>query len=171
MKRLDKKFYETDAIKLAPLLLGKLLVRNELGVIKKYRITETECYYGEEDTACHAKAGRTKRTSVLYEQGGVAYVYLCYGIHYLFNIVAGDKDYPQGVLIRGVEGYSGPARVTKALNINKDFYGEDLSTSNRIWVEDDGYVVSYKTSKRVGIDYATEPYKSIEWRFILTNEL
>jgi DNA-3-methyladenine glycosylase len=114
--RLDYNFYGQEVLDVAPQLLGKLLVRKlETGELLKYRITETEAYCGEEDTACHARAGKTNRTSVLYEKGGLSYVYLCYGIHYLLNVVTGKKDFPQAVLIRGVEGYSGPAKLTKAI--------------------------------------------------------
>jgi DNA-3-methyladenine glycosylase len=169
MKRLNKTFYKQDAITLAPLLLGKLLVRKIDGKLLKYRITETECYYGEEDSACHAHVGKTNRTAILYENGGLAYVYMCYGMHYLLNVVTGKKGHPEAVLIRGIEGYNGPARLTKALNITKELNGIDLTKSEYLWIEDDGYEVSYKTDKRVGIDYSSEPYKSIDWRFILKN--
>jgi DNA-3-methyladenine glycosylase len=165
--RLNRTFYKQDAITLAPLLLGKLLVRRINGKIFKYRITETECYYGEEDSACHARAGKTNRTSVLYEKGGTSYVYMCYGLHYLLNVVTGIENHPEAVLIRGIEGYNGPAILTKALNITKELNGIDLTTSKELWIEDDGYKAEYKKDKRIGIDYAKEPYKSIEWRFIL----
>lgn len=165
-KRLTSSFYRQDVLIVAPSLLGKLLVRRFAdGVIKRYRITETEAYRGEEDSACHAKAGKTNRTKVIYKRGGFTYVYLCYGIHYLFNIVTGKENMPQAALIRAVEGYNGPAKLTKALDINLDFNDLDLISSKNLWVEDDGYKVDYITSKRIGIDYANEPYKSIEWRF------
>ncbi len=168
MKRLNKKIYTKSALELAPLLLGKILVRKfDDGKLLRKRITETEAYYGEEDSACHARVGKTNRTFILYGEGGHAYIYLCYGLHYLFNIVTGLKDHPEAVLIRGVEDYDGPAKLTKALDITKELNGVDLTTSNNIWIEDDGYQPDYITSKRVGIDYATEPYKSIEWRFII----
>ncbi|MCL2859641.1 MAG: DNA-3-methyladenine glycosylase [Oscillospiraceae bacterium] len=167
MAKLDKNFYIQDALTVAPQLIGKILVRKlKNGEIIKHRITETESYCGEEDTACHARAGKTKRTAIMYEQGGFAYIYLCYGVHYMLNVVTGEKEHPQAVLIRGVEGYNGPGKLTKAMNIGKELNGIDLVDSDEIWIEDDGYVTSYTTSKRIGIDYATEPYKSMEWRFI-----
>jgi DNA-3-methyladenine glycosylase len=99
MTKLDKNFYLKSALEVAPLLIGKLLVRRlSNGQIVKYRITETEAYYGEEDSACHARVGKTKRTWILYEEGGLAYIYLCYGIHYLLNVVTGNKDHPEAVL-------------------------------------------------------------------------
>jgi DNA-3-methyladenine glycosylase len=157
-----------DTLKVAPSLIGKLIVRKySNGEIKKFRIIETESYKGEEDSACHAYKGRTKRTEVMYKEGGYTYIYLCYGIHYLLNIITGEYNNPQGVLIRGIEGYIGPGRVTKALELDKSLNEVDITKSQSIWIEDDGYKCEYTTSKRIGIDYATEPYKSIEWRFIM----
>ena len=98
MKITDKSFFEMPADKLAPALLGKVLCTQKGSFI----ITETECYKGAEDSACHARTGKTARNSALWDAGGRVYVYLCYGIHWLFNIVAGVEDSPQGVLIRGV---------------------------------------------------------------------
>lgn len=170
MLKLDKKFYTQDVLTVAPQLIGKILVRKlENGKIIKHRITETEAYRGEDDTACHAKAGKTKRTAIMYEQGGYAYIYLCYGVHYMLNVVTGDKEQPQAALIRGVEGYNGPGKLTKAMGIGKELNEINLVTSNKMWIEDDGYIANYKTSKRIGIDYATEPYKSMEWRFVIDN--
>ena len=101
-------------------LVGKILVRRlPDGRVIRARITETEAYFGESDTACHACHGRTQRTQVLYRPAGTIYVYLCYGIHWMLNLVTGPEDDPQAVLIRGVEGASGPGRVTKYLSIDK----------------------------------------------------
>jgi len=164
--KLTKQFYMADAIELAPKLLGKLICRNINGNITKARITETESYWGEDDTACHAHKGRTRRTEVLYMEGGTSYVYLCYGIHYLFNVVAGEIGHPGGVLIRGTEGVSGPGKLTKILGIDISLNGLDLCTSDKIWLEDDGTFLDFKTARRVGIDYATDEYKYKPWRFI-----
>lgn len=115
---LEKEYFSRPATELARELLGKVLCRRTSdGTVLRRRITETECYFGEEDTACHAHKGRTPRTDTLYRAGGITYVYLCYGIHSLLNIVTGVADHPEAVLIRGVEGASGPGRVTKALGI------------------------------------------------------
>lgn len=164
--RLQKEYYLSDAPTLAQNLLGKLICVKSDGIIKKFRITETEAYFGEEDTACHAHKGRTKRTETLYSEGGVLYVYLCYGIHSLINIVCGEKDFPQAVLIRGVEGVNGPGRVSKALNVGLSFNNHNLVDSDVFWLEDDGYLPSeIITSPRIGINYATEYYRNIHWRF------
>ncbi len=168
MKKLTLDFYLKDALEVAPLLIGKVLVRKlDDGTIIKYRITETEIYRGEEDTACHARFGKTDRSKPLYEAGGITYIYLCYGIHHLLNVVTGKKDEPQAVLIRTIEDYNGPGKLTKALYITKELNGIDLSTSNELWIEDDCFKAEYRTGKRVGIDYATDYYKNIDWRFIL----
>lgn len=165
--RLDGEFYKESAVELAPRLLGKLLCTERGGEVLKLRITETECYYGEDDTACHAHKGRTERTKMLYTLGGHAYVYLCYGIHALFNVVTGGEGSPQAVLIRGVQGYNGPGKLTKAMGIGLSLNGENLITSQTLWIEDDGFTCDYETAKRVGIDYATEEYRDKQWRFIL----
>ena len=166
--KIKKSIFKQDVLVVAPFLIGKLIVRKySNGKVKKFRITETEAYRGEEDSACHARAGKTNRTSVLYKEGGHTYIYLCYGIHYLLNIVTGKEDIPQAVLIRGIEGYNGPGRVTKALELDKSLNGVNVTKSEHLWLEDDGYKCEYTTTKRVGIDYATEPYKSIEWRYVI----
>lgn len=165
--RLMRDVLEQPATQLAPELLGRLLCRKTEQGILKYRIMETECYFGEEDTACHASKGKTDRTKVLYEKGGTAYIYLCYGIHSLFNVVSGREGHPEAVLIRGVTGYNGPGKLTRAMEIGRDLNGEDMVTSDRLWLEDDGCRPEYITAKRVGIDYATEEYRDILWRFIV----
>lgn len=163
--RINSETYRLDVLDLAPKLLGMKLCRNVDGQIIKLTITETEAYRGEEDTACHAHKGKTNRTKVLYESGGIAYVYLCYGIHHLLNIVSGEKNVPQAVLIRSIEGFNGPGKLTKALQIDKSLNGENLIISNKIWVEGSDQKFSYTVSKRIGIDYATDEYKNKLWRF------
>lgn len=164
--RLTRNFYTQHAMQVAPELLGKVLCRRVGDKILRYHITETECYYSEDDTACHAHKGKTPRTKVLYEQGGTAYVYLCYGIHNLFNVVTGVEHFPEAVLIRGVEGFSGPGRLTKAMQIDRSLNGIDLFDSQELWIEDDGTVYEYECTKRIGIDYATPEYRDILWRFV-----
>lgn len=165
---LEKEYFLSPATSLAPALLGKLLCRRlEDGSVIKARICETECYYGEEDTACHAHKGKTERTKPMYESGGITYVYLCYGIHSLLNIVTGDEGHPEAVLIRGVEGAVGPGRATKLLCITvKDNY-LPLTEDFGIWIEDDGKKPpKIEKSKRIGIDYADESDRERKWRFV-----
>ena len=165
MPILSTKFFQQDVLTLAPQLLGKILVRKfDDGTVGRFRITETEAYRGEEDKACHAFKGRTQRTEVMYHSGGKIYVYFIYGMYWMLNIVSGKENEPQAVLIRGVEGVSGPGRVGKILMLDKEFYGETLPSS-RIWIEDDNVSPEYITTPRIGIDYAGE-WKNLEWRFV-----
>ncbi len=167
MKRLDDKFFHRDVLEVAPDLVGKILVSRINGQEVKVRITETEAYRGEEDTACHAHKGRTKRTEVLYGKSGVIYVYLCYGMHWLMNVVTGDEGIPQAVLFRAGENFSGPAKLTKALGVTGELNLQSLVENSQIWIEDDGKKHSYHTDTRVGIAYATEEFRDKQWRFIL----
>ncbi len=166
--RLPSSFYKRDVLEVSPELLGKILVRQfDDGTIQHFKITETEAYRGAEDLACHASKGRTPRTEIIYHSGGLVYVYLIYGMHWMLNFVAGKENDPYAVLIRGIEGISGPGRVGKALKLDKSFYGEDLATSERIWVEDAERTTKIITSPRIGIDYAGEPWTTHHWRFLI----
>lgn len=165
---LDATYFARPATELAPDLLGKWLCVAHPDGTRRYRITETECYFGETDTACHAHKGRTSRTDTLYLAGGVTYVYLCYGIHSLLNIVTGGVDHPEAVLIRGVEGEVGPGRVTKLLGITTAQNRTPLCPQFGIWVEDDGTPQpSFKALPRVGIDYAAPADRERLWRYVV----
>lgn len=163
----DMEIFSKSALELAPLLLGKLLCTNIDGEIKKLRITETECYMGTGDLACHASKGKTERTAVMFGRGGVSYVYLVYGMHNMFNVVCGAENSPEAVLIRCCEGFNGPAKLTKHLGIDRSLNKADLVTSEEIWLEDVGEKPEYITKPRVGVDYAGEYWSKIEWRFVL----
>lgn len=169
MPRLPKSFYIRDAVTVAKALLGKWLCRRlDDGKVVRRRITETEAYFGEEDTACHAHKGRTPRTDVMYSEGGCAYVYLCYGMYDMLNVVTGPLDHAEAVLIRGIEGYNGPGKLTKALKITREHNREDFITSSRLWLEDDGVKSSFTSSPRIGISYASKRDQNRKWRFTLT---
>ena len=169
--RLGYEFYNRKCTDVAKELVGKILVRKTSEGEIRLRITETEAYLGADDTACHAHKGRTKRTEVMYMEAGTIYVYLCYGMHLLMNIVTDGIDEPCAVLIRACEGkYSGPAKLTKALNITKDFNRRSIVKSPELWIEDDGLRPRIKLDKRVGIDYASEKDRESLLRFILDNE-
>jgi DNA-3-methyladenine glycosylase len=156
-----------DTPALAYDLVGKYLVRDIAGVTTHFLISEVEAYHGPTDLACHGRCGPTARNRVMFENGGAWYVYLCYGIHWLLNIVTGEEGYPAAVLIRGVNQVFGPGRVTKLLNITKDFYGKLAAPSSGLWIEDLGYVPQeISTTARIGIDYAGE-YRDKPWRFVL----
>lgn len=165
-EKLPAAFFQRDALEIAPELLGKYLVRRyDNGNIERYRITDVEVYRGEEDKACHASKGKTKRTELMYVEGGRIYVYLIYGMYWLLNIITGKQDEPQGIMIRGVEGTDGPGRVGKLLQLDKSFYGGYI-TGDKLWIENSDEKPKYKTGPRIGIDYAAE-WKSIEWRFMI----
>jgi DNA-3-methyladenine glycosylase len=164
--RLGEDFYCRDVLAVAPELIGTwLCCRDATGQVARHRITEVEAYRGEEDTACHARAGRTRRTDALYQPGGQTYVYLCYGIHHLLNIVTGPVDHPQAALLRGLDTITGPGRLTKALGITLADNRLDLRTSQRLWLEDDGWHPPVTTGPRVGIGYATPADQALPWRF------
>lgn len=165
MNRLGSSFFQQDVLKVAPRLLGKVLVRRLEDGLHYYTITDVEAYRNEEDKACHASRGRTARTEMLYAEGGKLYVYLVYGRHWMLNVVTGKKKEPQAVLIRGIEGFPGPGKVTQALQIDRSFHSEDISRSKRLWIMDQGLNPHVKTGPRIHIDYAGEPWLSKPWRF------
>lgn len=163
----DRSFYERDVLTVAPDLLGKFLCRKlDSGETETYKITETEAYDGNGDLACHASKGRTDRTEIMFHEGGLVYVYLIYGMYWMLNIVTGKVNQPQAVLIRGIELCYGPGRLTKALKIDKSFYGEDLCTSDRLWLATDNTEHEMLVGKRIGVDYAGD-WKDKEWRFFI----
>ncbi len=115
MKKInDKQFFKDNTISLAKKLIGKWIVTNIEGKNAMAQISETEAYLGIDDSACHSYKGRrTARTEMLWKEGGTIYVYLCYGLHNLFNIVSRDEEHAEAVLIRAVVGANGPAKATK----------------------------------------------------------
>jgi DNA-3-methyladenine glycosylase len=188
MSKLPFSFYQNqDVNELAIQLLGKQLFTLVNGVVTGGTIVETEAYNGITDKASHAYGGRfTDRTKVMYKRGGVSYVYLCYGIHHLFNVVVGAQGTPQAVLIRGlepVEGIevmlsrrnmpvikpnltAGPGALAKALAIDRNLNNLDLS-GDTIWIEDNGISFSNTeivASPRVGVDYAGD-HALLPWRY------
>ena len=170
-------------------LIGKVLCRQLTDSdgkqkILRMRISETEAYIGEGDAACHAHAGtRTARTEIMYNQGGVFYVYLTYGIHHMLNLVSGPAESPEAVLIRAgfftedserlldeqllsadkplsplkeIKQLAGPGKLTKHLQIDRDLYGEPITPASEVWIEDDGCQPPISLRPRIGIDYAGE---------------
>ncbi len=191
-KRADRAFFErSDVTLLARDLLGKFLVSHVGGEACSGMITETEAYAGQSDRACHAYGGRrTKRTEVMYWKGGTAYVYLCYGIHHLFNVISGPQEAPDAVLIRAIEAeegqntllrrrkmerpsrnwLGGPGKLTHGLGIRNDRHnGRDLTQDDELWIEDRGIEVPdelVRTSSRIGIDHAG-PDAALPYRYYL----
>lgn len=162
---LTPEFFHRDCLQVAPDLVGKVLVRQTEGGELRLRISETEAYRGEEDTACHAHKGRTKRTEVLYAEAGTIYVYLCYGIHWLLNIVTGEKEQPQAVLIRACVDAAGPGKLTKRLGITGEYNRHSLADRSDFRIEDDGFRCAIATDTRVGIGYAAPEDQAKLWRF------
>ena len=165
--KLDYDFYHRPCPAVARDLVGKVLVHKTADGELRLRISETECYCGEEDTACHAHKGRTKRTEVLYAEAGTIYIYLCYGMHWLINIVTGEKEHPEAVLIRACIDAPGPGKLTKRLGITGNLNRESIVASPELWIEDDGFQCTVRTGKRVGIGYASREDQDRPWRFVL----
>lgn len=175
MKILSRSFYHKDTLGAARGLLGCFLVRKIGRKVVRARIVETEAYVGEDDLACHASKGRTKRTEVMYGAAGHAYVYMIYGMYHCLNIVTDAKDFPAAVLIRGVEiegvprkETDGPGKLCRFLDIDRGLNGWDITKGEKLWIEsgrqsDDEVILSMK---RVGIDYA-EHCREYPWRFVL----
>jgi DNA-3-methyladenine glycosylase len=178
MKKLELEFYQRqDVVQIAKELLGKILVTNWHGIITSGRIVECEAYAGIIDKASHASGGRrTARNEIMYGKGGYAYVYLCYGIHHLFNVVTSSEEVPHAILIRAIDPIEGieemlrrtdkkkfdstltrgPGNVSKALAISTK-HTATLLTGSKIFIGDDGGKFSKQqvgASARIGVDYA-----------------
>ena len=184
--KIPKSFYEReDVVKIARELLGKYLFTQIDGHLSGGKIVETEAYNGRTDKACHAYKRRTHRTEVMYQSGGIAYVYLCYGIHHLFNVVTNQSGLADAILIRAMEPVvgletmynrygrfksrvsNGPGKLSKALGISTDLNGEDL-IGDKIFI---AAHISEKSPKiaadtRIGVDYAEED-ALLPWRFFI----
>ncbi|EEF84273.1 DNA-3-methyladenine glycosylase [Borreliella spielmanii] len=177
---MDRYFFLEDATTVAKLLLGNLLIRkiNKKEIV--VRIVETEAYMGITDSACHSYGGkRTNRTNAMYSIGGYSYVYMIYGVHYMFNIVTADKNNPQAVLIRSVEPISpflegkgiltnGPGKLTKFLNIDLTFNKVDLIGNNELFLQKSFNLdFNIVCSKRININYAQKDDINKFWRFYI----
>ena len=156
-------------VALARWLIGKHLVRRRAdGSVEARLILETEAYDGERDLACHARVGRTPRTEVMYAAGGVWYVYLCYGIHEMLNLVVGPDGWPAAILLRGVEGAVGPGRLTKVLGIDRSLNRAPAAPASGLWIENRGVRVpagAVARTPRIGVDYAGPVWAAKRWRF------
>ncbi len=190
LRKLDKSFYNrNDVVRIARMLLGKIIVTNFGGLHTSCRIVETEAYAGEIDRASHAYGGRrTARTSIMYGEPGTAYVYLCYGIHQMFNVVTGPPGTPHAVLIRAGEPIDGiefmlartrklqldnsltrgPGNVAKALGIFTTHTGKSLESED-FYIADDGFEIkksSILATPRIGVDYAGA-HAELLYRFVV----
>ncbi|MDN5203777.1 DNA-3-methyladenine glycosylase [Fulvivirgaceae bacterium BMA10] len=187
---LPASFYQREnVVQISQQLLGKVLVTYIDGQYTSGIIVETEAYNGYNDLACHAHGKRTNRTETMYSEGGMAYIYLCYGIHHLFNVVTNEKEKADAVLIRAIEPLEGldimisrrkkekidykltqgPGSLSQALGIHTSMMGTSLINKKKIWIEDRDNKVSETqivSSLRVGVGYARED-ALLPWRFYL----
>jgi DNA-3-methyladenine glycosylase len=171
---LPHSFFDRPTVTVAKELLGCYLVRQRGDKTERYVIVETEAYIGPHDLACHASKGRTKRTEALFGKAGHFYTYFVYGMHWMLNVVTGPEGYPSGVLIRGVEGVIGPARVTKMLDITGEFYGKKNAVETGLWIEAGDKKISARNiirTRRIGVDYAGPVWAEKKYRFILEKQL
>ncbi len=169
---LPASFFESDVLDIAPQLIGKTLLRTfSNGTTQSGIITEVEAYKGIDDLGCHASKGRTPRTDIMFEKGGHLYIYLIYGMYHMLNIVTGPKDVPQAILIRSLHNVNGPGRLTKMLDINMQHNKLYLQNTQQIQIIDNCLNLKYKTTPRIGIDYAGEYWKNIEWRFVAVTQI
>jgi DNA-3-methyladenine glycosylase len=165
-----KELVTQNTVALARQMLGRVLVRTHRGVRREHLITEVEAYDGEKDLACHASKGRTARTEVMYRPGGVWYVYLCYGVHEMLNLVTGPQGYPAAILFRGVDGMTGPGRLTRRLHIGRALNGAPARPESGLHVEDHGIFIprgAIRSGPRVGVHYAGPRWSGKPWRFWL----
>jgi DNA-3-methyladenine glycosylase len=162
-------FFNRAAPEVARALLGCRLCRRVDGATLCWRITETEAYDGPDDRASHARAGRTARTEVMFGPPGIWYVYLCYGVHWLLNIVTGPVDYPAAVLIRGAGGVRGPGRLTRAMKVDGGLNRQHASPASGLWIEPGPppAEAAIRTTPRIGVDYAGPDWAMRPYRFLV----
>lgn len=149
-------------------LLGKNLCRKVNGQCLRLPIFEVEAYDGFEDKASHAHRGKTPRNAVMFGPAGVWYVYLCYGVHWMLNIVTGAQNYPAAVLLRGAGTIKGPGRLTKKLQIDQTCNGKSTQPDTKLWIEDTGLRIPdhcIQRTPRIGVSYAGETWASKPYRF------
>jgi DNA-3-methyladenine glycosylase len=167
---LSPEFFNGPADDIALQLLGKALVRRINRQVVSYKITETEAYMGPHDLACHASKGKTRRTEIMFGPPGTFYVYFIYGMYWMLNIVTGEIGHPAAVLIRAIEGISGPGRLTRALGITGSLNGKRASRRTGLWVSDRGYTPDpgeVVRTARIGVAYAGPLWAAKEYRFVL----
>jgi len=170
---LPRIYFNRPTVTVARSLIGKYLVRAVDGRILAGKIIEVEAYVGSQDRACHASKGRTQRTDVMFGPGGIAYVYLIYGMYHCLNVVTEREEFPAAVLIRAIEVdgelIDGPGRLCRALQIDRRLNHLNLTTGESLWFEDRGVLVKkgeVGAHPRIGVDYAGEWAKKL-WRFRL----
>ena len=168
MKTLPQDFFNRKTLVVARELLGKTLVRKVGKRIIRQTITEVEAYVGPHDLACHSSRGKTSRNTPMFCEAGTIYVYFTYGRHWMLNIVTEAQDFPAAVLIRGTNVISGPARLTKALSIDRSLNGQKLGRRSGLWIEESDFEVKkVLRTPRIGIAYAKEGWAEKPYRFLI----
>lgn len=163
-------FLNRSSVTVAKDLLGCFLCRKIRNKVYRLKIIETEAYEGTKDLASHAARGQTARNAPMFAEAGTIYVYFTYGMHWMLNIVTGKKDHPSAVLIRGVEGITGPGRVTRALGIEKRLNGKKLGKSTGLWLEQvQSGKLKVNRTPRIGVNYAGPIWSSKLYRFVSAN--
>ena len=189
-KVIEQAFYLRDGLEVAKDLLGKVIVRELDGKVARFRIVETEAYLGPEDKGAHSYGGkRTERTQPIFEEGGITYIYLIYGMYHCLNVIANHKDIPHCVLIRAVEPLdeqavdfcrdyrsirskkvedltNGPGKLCQALHIDKTLNACPVTQKGPLYIEEGDTPLKIVEAKRINIDYAQE-YRDKEWRFYI----
>ena len=166
---IPQSFFDRPAAKVARDLLGKNLVRRIGKIQTALAVTETEAYEGVHDLASHASKGRTARTEVMFGPPGRFYIYRIYGLHWMLNIVTGEVGDASAVLIRGVEGISGPGRVTTAMSIDASFHGREAIPKTGLWFADtteNATKLRIRSTPRIGVDYAGPVWAAKKLRFV-----
>ncbi len=169
---LTPKFFNRPTLQVAKELLGKYLIRKIDGKETSLLITEVEAYDGFKDKASHASRGKTLRNEVMFGSAGYFYVYFTYGVHWMLNVVTGEKGYPAAVLIRSAGEISGPARLTKFLKIDKSLNGKKAGRENGLWFEDrkvEAKPQQIIRTPRVGVEYAGAVWANKLYRYLLHN--
>lgn len=166
-------FFQRGVLQVAPELLGKILVRQSGDSFVRLTVNEVEAYDGAFDLACHASKGRTKRTEVMFWPGGHFYVYLCYGMYWMLNVVCDSRDYPSAILIRGAGHLDGPGKLTRDLKIDGRFNGRLVGADCGLWFEEPEIPVrplDIERTERVGVGYAGPVWSQKKYRFILSHD-
>ena len=172
-KILKTEFFNRPTPQVAEALLGKFLVRRIGRRESAVMITEVEVYDGFKDKGSHASRGKTPRNLPMFGRAGQWYIYFTYGRHWMLNLVTREKDYPAAILIRGVLGTNGPARLTKKLQIDKKLNGLPTTRKSGLWVEDREVKIpksKIKKTGRIGIAYAGSYWAKRKWRFVIESD-
>lgn len=165
MKKLTSDFFAQDPTTVAEKLIGMYLIYNQM----ELQINEVEAYLDENDSASHARHGKTKRSQLMFQDPGILYIYLIYGMYDMLNIVCSKKDHPGAILIRGAGEYDGPGKLTRGLGITRALNGKHIGEESGVYIEERGEKLKYIRTPRIGIQYADKKDKEALLRFKAQN--